>query len=113
HPSQLPQRGDPLCPRRRGLRASLLEAIDLGGPPWPSLSKIPGQPTLATISDPEGNRVLLVTAVGEPAPIQPRRRLIADTRDLGGEHRGTAFVPDGFCGILEATINQLVQDVVH
>ena len=44
----------------RDLRASLLKAIDLGGAVLAEPFEIPGQPTLATISDPEGNPVMLV-----------------------------------------------------
>ena len=44
----------------RDLRASLLKAIDLGGTVLAEPFEIPGQPALATISDPEGNPVMLV-----------------------------------------------------
>jgi predicted enzyme related to lactoylglutathione lyase len=44
----------------RDLHASLLKAVDLGGRVVAEPFDIPGQPTLATISDPEGNPVMLV-----------------------------------------------------
>jgi uncharacterized protein len=44
----------------RDLRASLRKAADLGGTVEAEPFDLPGQPTLAAISDPEGNRVMLV-----------------------------------------------------
>ena len=44
----------------RDLRASLLKAADLGGKVVAEPFDIPGQPTLAAITDPEGNPVMLV-----------------------------------------------------
>lgn len=44
----------------RDLGATLLKAVDLGGSVVAEPFDLPGQPTLARISDPEGNPVMLV-----------------------------------------------------
>ena len=44
----------------RDLRASLSQASDLGGTVLSEPFDVPGGPTLAAISDPEGNPVMLV-----------------------------------------------------
>ena len=44
----------------RDLRATLDRAVELGGSIVAEPFDLPGQPTLAAIDDPEGNRVMLV-----------------------------------------------------
>jgi predicted enzyme related to lactoylglutathione lyase len=44
----------------RDLRASLVKTSDLGGTVLTEPFDVPGGPTLAAISDPEGNHVMLV-----------------------------------------------------
>lgn len=60
HIQQAPQRGVSLYVQVRDLRESLDRAVDLGGAIVAEPFQFPGQPTLAVITDPEGNELTLV-----------------------------------------------------